>query len=136
MADLAGLAEEYQARIDWPKLQSRCPAIIGALSHFHALAPLGPDLRERAGIKTPQRPRPPDACQYIWPQRSIAQRRRAGMGRFLRDTFFPPSWWLALRAFPCKKPYLALYRFFIFPLKTLFLVLRKAPSTLKKLRAR
>ncbi len=96
VADIVGLAERFAGQIDWDLVARRYPLVLSTLSLLHFLTPLPADLLAVAPVKIG--PRPEGVGQEFdgWPRQAMAGQHRKGWPLILRDTFWPPEWWLRL----------------------------------------
>jgi hypothetical protein len=91
IADLVSLAERFAAEIDWPHVN---PRVRNALALCHWLIPLSEDLRRGAALNPGRPPQGIGRDFQGWPRSSLAAQRIKGYGGIMRDSFFPPEWWL------------------------------------------
>ncbi|MBI5296535.1 MAG: nucleotidyltransferase family protein [Chloroflexi bacterium] len=92
-ADLLSLVECRTLSIDW----SQQTKLLQRLDVFYSLTPLPESLR--SAIPIARSPIPAGVNQYPqgWPQEKFERSRQVGLGRFVAQTFRPPSeWWLRL----------------------------------------
>ncbi|MBN1992564.1 MAG: nucleotidyltransferase family protein [Anaerolineae bacterium] len=91
IADLVSLAEGCAKQIDWERV---APQTRYALAACHWLTPLSGELLQTASLN-PGRP-PQGAGQQFqgWPRHTLAEQRHKSYGGIVRDSFFPPEWWL------------------------------------------
>ncbi len=97
VADVVGFAEKFVSKINWQRVKQDYPRVIQILALFHHIMPLSDTLQEQAGIK-PGRP-PNDIGKEFsgWPRYSVKMMRRSkSYPQIVRDTLFPPEWWLCL----------------------------------------
>jgi len=97
VADMVSLAERFTAEIDWARV---APCACNALALFHWLTPLSEELLSAASINVGN-PRGGIGDHLGWdfqgwPRSSLAAQREKGYAGILRDTFYPPEWWLRL----------------------------------------
>jgi hypothetical protein len=97
VADMVGLAEGFVSEIDWARVQRQNPAVLDTLSLLHFLTPLSERLLSAAAIPIGRMPRGIGAEYRGWPQAGGVRWRERGYRQVLRDTLFPPEWWLRLR---------------------------------------
>ncbi|MBN2004558.1 MAG: nucleotidyltransferase family protein [Anaerolineae bacterium] len=96
MADVVNVAERLVNDVDWDWLRAHHPVVLKTLSLLHFLIPLSGQLRARAGVAPGHAPAGIGEDFCGWPHTSLAEQRDKGWGGILRDTFFPPEWWLRL----------------------------------------
>lgn len=96
VADLTSYVEKYLDEIDWPRLRSTHPEIWNILPLFHWLTPWSKKVLDKLQLAVDQPPKGAGVMFQGWPQSSLAQQREKGLGAFLKDTFWPPEWWLRL----------------------------------------
>lgn len=92
-ADILSLVECRALSIDW----SQQAQLLQRLDVFYSLTPLPESLR--SAIPIARSPIPAGVNQYPqgWPQEKFERSRQVGLGRFIAQTFRPPSeWWLRL----------------------------------------
>jgi len=96
VADIAGFAERFAAEIDWARLERQYPLVLSTLSLLHFITPLSPALLEQIPLKIG--PAPPGVGLEFqgWPRSSLSAQQFKGYRQILRDTFYPPEWWLRL----------------------------------------
>jgi hypothetical protein len=91
IADLVSLAERFAAEIDWPRVS---PRVRNALALCHWLTPLSEELLQAAALN-PGRPPKGSGLDFAgWPRYPLAAQRDKGYAAILRDSFYPPEWWL------------------------------------------
>jgi hypothetical protein len=96
-ADIVGWAERFAMEIDWASVARRYPYILNTLSLLHFISPLSETLRQQAPLKIGRAPSGIGRDFQGWPYSSIGQQREKGYRGILRDSFYPPEWWLRLR---------------------------------------
>lgn len=94
-ADLVSVAEQFVNEINWTRI---APCIRSALGMIYHLTPLTDNLIRAADIKID------DALQEVgtenfwhysgWPRSGMILGRTDTIGNILRQSFFPPAWWL------------------------------------------
>jgi hypothetical protein len=94
-ADLVSVAEQFVNEIDWTRI---APGIRSALAMIHYLTPLSDHLISAAGINI-EEARRETSIEYFWqyqgwPCVPIIHEPAARILRVLRNSFFPPAWWL------------------------------------------
>ena len=97
VADLVSLAEHFAAELNWSRV---APCVCNALALFHWLTPLSEELLRAASINVGNQSGGMGGDLgwdfQGWPRSSLAAQREKGTLGILRDTFFPPEWWLRL----------------------------------------
>ncbi len=96
-ADIVGWAERFAMEIDWASLARRYPYILNMLSLLHFISPLSETLQRQGSFKIGRAPGGIGRNFQGWPHSSIARQREKGYRGILRDSFYPPEWWLRLR---------------------------------------
>jgi len=97
VVDVVGFAEKFVTEIDWRRVKQDYPRVIEIRTLCHHITPLSDTLQQQAGIK-PGRP-PNDIGKEFagWPRYPLKMMRRSkGYSQIVRDTLFPPEWWLCL----------------------------------------
>ena len=97
VTDVVGFAEKFVMNIDWQRIRQDYPRVLGILALFHHIMPLSDTLQQQAGIK-PGRPPNGIGKEFEgWPRYSMKMMRRSkSYPQIVRDTLFPPEWWLCL----------------------------------------
>jgi hypothetical protein len=96
VADIVSFAEHFVAEIDWARVKRRYPLILNTLSLLHFLTPLSENLLTGASIVLGPVPQGIGQGFQGWPHSSLAAQRHKGMRDIIRDTFWPPEWWVRL----------------------------------------
>ena len=96
VADIVNYAEKYVQEIDWERIRRIYPSVIHTLVMLNFITPITQIVLEKLKIATPI-----GSCGDCndfsgWPVLPIATWKKEGLGRFLKDTFFPSDWWLKM----------------------------------------
>jgi hypothetical protein len=97
VADLVSLVEAWIDEIDWDAVQRRYRRAFNALPMLHHLTPWSEVVRERLAMDVPHTPAGVGQPFEGWPRFSLAAQKKKGLWGTLRDTFWPPEWWLRVR---------------------------------------
>lgn len=95
-ADLLAFLSTFSERVDWQLLKRRQPLVLSTLAQIDQLTPLPGGLASQLALSSYPRTAGVGQPYQGWPNRSIAQIKKVGRGRFLETTFQPSDWWLAL----------------------------------------
>jgi hypothetical protein len=96
VADLLAFLAAFSARLNWPLLKTSQPQVLSTLAQVHQLTPLPAGLATQLALESYPQPAGVGQPYQGWPNISIEQIKKAGRGQFLRRTFQPSEWWLAL----------------------------------------
>lgn len=98
VADIVGWAERFAGQIDWERVGRQYPFVLSTLALFHFITPLSETLQKQAALKIGPIPGGVGREFTGWPAASVGQQRQWGKsyGDILRDTLWPPEWWLRL----------------------------------------
>ncbi len=96
IADIVGLAEQCVEQIDWSYIRRHDPLVLTTLALCHFATPLSPTLLQHVSLPVERVPGGVGHNFAGWPQTSLVHLRSQGVGRLLRETFFPAEWWLRL----------------------------------------
>ena len=97
VTDVVGFAEKFATEINWQRVRQDYPRVIEILALFHHITPLSDTLQQQAAIKVGRPPQDIGREFGGWPRYSIeVMRRSKSYPQILRDTLFPPEWWLCL----------------------------------------
>jgi hypothetical protein len=105
IADSISLAERFVTEIDWPRV---APCARHALCLCHRLTPLSEELQHALAFNLDDLPKD-DSDQPFWdfrgwPRSSLAAQREKRYWGILRDSFYPPEWWLRMHYGVDKAP--------------------------------
>lgn len=95
VADIIGFAEQFRDHINWPHIRRHYPLVISVLEQLHWLSPLSDPLQQQAGLY-PRPSRHIGAEFQGWPRASLVAQRRKKPWQIVKDTLYPPDWWLKL----------------------------------------
>ena len=97
VTDILGYAQRFAEEIDWPGLRARRPFVWSALALLGQLTPLPESVRRHfPPPEAGRRPRGVGEGYRGWPACPLASPQRRRLDLYLRDTFWPPEWWLRL----------------------------------------
>lgn len=98
VADIARLAILHKETIAWSRVAAEFPAVLQTLALVDRLVPLEElgdvaEFRHAAGIRPTRR-----LSFEGWPPEPLRREggRRGSVARLIRDTLFPPEWWMRL----------------------------------------
>jgi hypothetical protein len=97
IADLISLVEAWIDGIDWDAVQRRYRRAFNALPMLHHLTPWSEEVLDRLAMDVRHTPAGVGQTFAGWPRFSLAAQREKGWWGMLRDTFWPPEWWLRVR---------------------------------------
>jgi len=95
-ADLVSLVEAWVDVMDWDTVQRRYRRAFNALPMLHHLTPWSDGVLERLSLDVPRVPGGTGQVFQGWPRFSLAAQREKGYWGILRDSFYPPEWWLRM----------------------------------------
>jgi hypothetical protein len=95
-ADLISLVEAWIDELDWERVRSQYAAALRVLPLLHSLSPWSEVVLERLKLPVAQLPAGAGDSYQGWPRFPLAAQRAKGVGRILRDSFFPSPWWLRM----------------------------------------
>jgi hypothetical protein len=96
VADLISLVEAWVDVLDWERVRRQYRAAYRVLPLLHSLSPWNDAVLERLRLPVGRLPAGAGAGYQGWPRFSLAEQRHKGLGRMLRDSFFPSPWWLRM----------------------------------------
>lgn len=96
VTDIVGMIGRFAEEIDWGYLERKRRAVFDILALVSALVPLPPQMAERVGAAPKKALRGVGEDFQGWPRFSLAAQRAKGWRGILRDTLWPPAWWLRL----------------------------------------
>jgi hypothetical protein len=96
VADLISLVEAWVDALDWERVCSRYRAAERVLPLLHSLSPWSDAVLERLKLPVARLPAGAGASYQGWPRFPLAALRSRGLGRLLRESFFPSPWWLRI----------------------------------------
>jgi hypothetical protein len=96
VADIIGLVEANVQTLDWQKIADQYPQLLTALPLLHHLTPWNAVVQQQLRIQ--EQPIPAGVGQHFkgWPQKKLATQKGRNILSLLRETFWPPTWWLWL----------------------------------------
>lgn len=97
IADLVSLVEAWIGEIDWEAVRHRYRQAFNALPMLHHLTPWLDHVLERLAMDVRRVPAGVGRTFEGWPRLSLAAQKDKGWCGTLRDTFWPPEWWLRVR---------------------------------------
>jgi hypothetical protein len=121
IADIVGFAERFAREIDWEEVRGEWSIVQAVLSLIDTVTPLSEDLRKTVGVRAVRTTTETWGDFAGWPRTSVAAQRLGGKSwaKILRDTLFPPGWWLRLHYGLDSSHPLALHRWARHPLEIL-----------------
>jgi len=97
VADILGYAERFVDQINWPGLKARRPFVWSALALLGQWTPRPESVQPHFPAPgAGRRPRGVGEGYRGWPACPLASPERRRLDLYLRDTFWPPEWWLRL----------------------------------------
>ncbi len=135
VADMVAWAEHFVDALPWSQVPR---PVRHALATCHWATPLSPALQQAVGFVA-GRPPAKIGQEFVgWPRYALATQRHKGVWGILRDTFWPPEWWLRFYyGLPPHSPALWWARLVRHPLWVLHVVchhLRRHPNVWPELR--
>lgn len=95
-ADMISVVELWLDRIDWARVRCCYPQVLDALPMLHHLTPWSEAVIDRLALDVA---RVPDGVGHVYggyPRQVWGEHVRRGLRRSLRETFWPPEWWVRL----------------------------------------
>ncbi|MFZ5916043.1 MAG: nucleotidyltransferase domain-containing protein [Chloroflexota bacterium] len=96
IADLVSLVEAWVDTIDWDAVRRHDRRAFNALPMLHHLTPWSDHVLDRLDMDVRRVPAGVGQTFAGWPRFSLTTQREKGFVGILRDTFYPPAWWLRL----------------------------------------
>lgn len=96
VADIVGMVERFGEEMDWDDLARRRRTALDILALVNALVPLSIRAMAWGGAAPRTVLRGVGEDFQGWPRASLAAQRAKGWRGILRDTLWPPEWWLRL----------------------------------------
>jgi hypothetical protein len=96
MADIVSLVEKFAEQIDWDKLKRQYPQVYNVLPSLHFLTPWSAETLNKLPFEIPAEPGDVGLEFQGWPRSSLVGRHQEVRWEVLKDTLFPPEWWLRL----------------------------------------
>jgi hypothetical protein len=94
--DIIAFAARFADDVDWESLARRFPWVIGTLDLLRFFLPFPRALESRLPSPVGARPEGVGRGYLGWPGTAFAGRKWRQRSTLLRETFFPPEWWLRL----------------------------------------
>ncbi len=96
VADMVSLVEKFVDQIDWDIVKHRYPQILNILPMLHFLTPWSTMLLRKLPLEVTNIPAGVGHEFAGWPRFSPKMQQEKGWSGILRDSFFPPEWWLRM----------------------------------------
>lgn len=96
VADIVSLVEKYTTELDCPHIAQVSPTYCSAISRFHFLTPWSERVAQEFSFDLETRPKGVGKPFRGWPLQKLKNTRLANLPLLIKETLFPPQWWLQL----------------------------------------